>query len=315
MKVVFFGTPLTAVPSFEALRRAGHSVALVVTQPDRPVGRSRELRYPPVKQSAIDAGIEVCQPERVRTRSFTEKVEALEPDLLAVVAYGRILGPRLLAVPALGAINLHFSLLPRYRGAAPVQWALARGESRSGVTTMHMNQRMDEGDILLQREVVIREGEHAPALQARLAEIGSELLLETLDRLCVGDLVASPQDSAIATYAPILAKADSAVGLDLTASEIEGRTRGFDPWPGVWLLHRGKRMRLVSAAATDELTVDASAGTVIEHHAGLALVCGGGTILRLQQIQPEGRRALGIPEAINGRTLGAGDRLEAIVAQ
>jgi len=312
LKVVFFGTPITAVPSLEALRRAGHIVPLVVTQPDRPVGRSRVPRFSPVKQAALDAGIEVCQPERVRTRSFRERIEALQPDVLAVVAYGRILGPRLLAVPSLGPVNVHFSLLPRYRGAAPVQWTLARCDRNSGVTTMRMNDRMDEGDILLERQIEILDGEHAPALQERLAGVGADLLVETLERLRSGDLHGTPQDDDAATQAPILSKADGEIDLGLDAREIEGRVRGFDPWPGVWLFHRGKRIRLVDARATEGLPAGAPPGTLIETGDGLAMVCGGGTLLDLQRIQPEGRRAMEIREAINGRQVRAGDRLEAI---
>jgi methionyl-tRNA formyltransferase len=208
VKVAFLGTPEAAVPSLEAIAGAGHRILLCVTQPDRPSGRSHRPAPPPVKRAATAAGVPVVQPERIRSDEFRTTLAALRPDALVVVAYGKILPRSLLEVAPRGGINLHFSLLPLYRGAAPVQWALARGERVTGVTTMFMNERLDEGDVLLQREVPIERDEHAPALEARLASIGAGVLVETLAALERGGLNARAQDHARASHAPLLYKRD-----------------------------------------------------------------------------------------------------------
>jgi methionyl-tRNA formyltransferase len=311
VKLVFLGTPRVAVPAFSALVDAGHEIDLVVTQPDRPSGRSRTPAAPPVKEFALELGLEVSQPTKVRNEAFGESIASRKPDLLVVVAYGRILPGKVLRTAPLGAVNVHFSLLPLYRGAAPVQWALARGESITGVTTMLMNERMDEGDILLQREVAIAAAEHAPALQERLAAIGAELLLETLSGLQSGSIEPRPQDHALATMAPIIEKSDGEIDPGLHAREIEGRVRGFDPWPGVWLRRSGKRLRLVEGRALDTTPREEPAGRIAELTAeGLVMVCGEGSSLLLTKVQPEGRRALSARDAVNGRQIQVGDRLE-----
>jgi methionyl-tRNA formyltransferase len=316
VKIVFLGTPRVAVPSLEALLDAGHAVPLVVTQPDRPVRRSRQPVAPPVKEAALAHGIDVLQPLKVRTRAFREALAAAEPEALVVVAYGRILTTKALEIAPHGAINVHFSLLPLYRGAAPVQWALANGDDVTGVTTMQINEKMDEGDVLLEREVPIAPGEHAPALQERLSVIGAELLLETLDGVSAGTVTPRPQDHDRATTAPLLAATDGEVDPGLPARTIEGRIRGFDPWPGVWVSRAGKRLRLLEGAAVAGASSGEAAGTVVGlEDGGLAMVCGGGTLLALERVQPEGRRALSIRDAINGRQLVPGDRLEPLGAR
>jgi len=316
VKLVFLGTPAAAVPSFRALIDAGHDVRLAVTQPDRPTGRSRRPVPPPVKLAASEAGVEVFQPEKVRTRAFSETLLNRGPDVLVVVAYGRILSRRALDVAPRGAVNVHFSLLPELRGAAPVQWALARGAGTTGVTTMRMNERMDEGDVLLQRSVAIEPGEHTPALERRLADLGAGLLVETLARLERGDLRPDPQDHARATLAPLLRKADGEVDPRTTAREIEGRVRGFDPWPGVWLARGGRRLRIVAARALDGETTGEPPGTVLEHrNDGLRVACGEGSVLLVTRVQPEGKRALDAADAVNGRQIRVGDRLERIPAE
>jgi methionyl-tRNA formyltransferase len=311
VRLVFLGTPRIAVPTFSALIDAGHEIILVVTQPDRPSGRSRTPAAPPVKAVALQHGLEVIQPAKVRTAAFRESIASRKPDALVVVAYGRILPGKVLRTAPLGAVNVHFSLLPLYRGAAPVQWALARGESVTGVTTMLMNERMDEGDILMQREVAVEPGEHAPELQERLAAIGAELLPESLSGLESGSLVPRPQDHALATMAPIINKSDGEIDPALHAREIEGRMRGFDPWPGVWLRRSGRRLRLIDGRVLDAPPRQESAGSVVELTAeGLVMVCGDGSSLLLTKVQPEGRRALSARDAVNGRQLEVGDRLE-----
>lgn len=312
MRVVFLGTPGAAVPSLEALIEAGHEVVLVVTQPDRPAGRSRRPLPPPVKRTALERGLELFQPARVRDEAFRERLASCRPDVLAVVAYGRILPGRVLALGAGGAVNVHFSLLPAYRGAAPVQWALARGETVTGVTTMLMNEKMDEGDILLQREVAILPGEHAPALEERLAHLGAALLEQTLDGLRTATLVPRPQDHAAATIAPLLSRADGEVSPELEAKKIEGRIRGFDPWPGVWLSRAGRRIRLVEALALEGRNPAAPPGLLTDlTRDGLVMACGAGSRLLLRRVQPEGRRVLAARDAVNGRHLQVGERLEA----
>ncbi len=312
MKVVFLGTPDTAVPSLRALLQAGIDVPLVVTRPDRPVGRSGTPRAPAVKRVALEHGLPVVQPHRVRRPEFSASLIEHRPDALVVVAYGRILPPAVLEVGRLGAVNVHFSLLPAYRGAAPVQWALARGETRTGVTTMRINERLDEGDLLLQRAIDIEPGEHAPSLASRLASAGADLLVPTLVGMDAGTIVPRPQDHSRATFAPPLERAQGDVDPGLPAHEIEGRIRGFDPWPGVWMRSRGRRLRLLRGAMAQGETTGAAPGTVLgPREEGVALACGARSILLLTRVQAEGRRPVEARDAVHGRLLVPGDRLEA----
>ncbi len=312
MRVAFLGTPCAAVPALDALADAGHDLVAVVTQPDRPSGRHRTPRPPPVKVRALERGIPVHQPARAKDGSLHEILRTAAPDVLAVVAYGKILPREVLEVAPLGAVNVHFSLLPAYRGAAPVQWALARGESRTGVSTMRIEEGLDTGPIYLAREVAIEEGEHAPALEGRLAVEGARLLLDTLEGLARGTLEPRPQDEALATSAPLLTRADGALAPSFTAREIEGRVRGFDPWPGVWAGRGNVRIRLVDAHASAGARTDEPAGRVFAYRDGAFLMaCAAGTVLAIRAVQPEGRRVLSAVEARNGRQLAEGDFLEA----
>jgi methionyl-tRNA formyltransferase len=307
---VFLGTPSIAVPTLEALVSAGHEIALVVTQPDRPVRRSTTPRPPAVKEAALELGLRVSQPVKARGRSFRESLERVAPDVLVVVAYGKILPRSVLEIPRLAPINVHFSLLPRYRGAAPVQWALARGETTTGVTTMLMSEGLDEGDVLLQEEVAVEPGEHAPALLDRLAALGAELLCRTLSGLQDGTIVPRPQDPSAATLAPMLRSEDGVADFRRSAREIEGRVRGFDPWPGVWARSRGRRFRVVEAAALEGETTSAPPGRVLElRNDALTIACGEGTVLAIRTVQPEGRRAQSARDIVNGRQLVPGDDL------
>jgi methionyl-tRNA formyltransferase len=311
VKLVFLGTPGTAVPLLNAIIEAGHEVDLVVTQPDRPAGRSRRPAAPPIKSVALERGIEVFQPAKVRNTAFWEKIASSGPEALVVVAYGRILPGKVLGIAPLGSVNVHFSLLPKYRGAAPVQWTLVNGDSVTGVSTMLMNERMDEGDILLQRELAIAPGEHAPTLQERLSALGAELLLETLRGMRAGSIEPRPQQHDAATLAPMISKEDGEIEPGLTAREIEGRIRGFDPWPGVWLRRGRRRLRIVDGHALDLQPREEQEGSVVDlTPEGLVMVCGGGSCLLLTAIQPEGKRVLTARDAVNGRQLQVGDRLE-----
>ncbi|HVQ34611.1 MAG TPA: methionyl-tRNA formyltransferase [Candidatus Bathyarchaeia archaeon] len=309
MRIVFLGTPLPAVPSLEAILDAGHDVPLVVTRADKPVGRSGTPEAPAVKVKAVAAGIPVFQPARVRDAAFLSAIRQARPDALAVVAYGRILTREVLDVAKHGAINVHFSLLPRYRGAAPVTWALVRGETETGVTTFRLDEGLDTGDVLGARRVPIEPAEHAPSLLSRLSTIGAALLVETLAGLDAGTIVPRPQDPARATLAPLITRADGAWDPAWTAREVEGRVRGLDPWPGVWAVRNGKRLRVVAGRAIPGSTGSAP-GDIVEHGGGLAVACASGTLFALDAVQPEGRRAVSAREAMSGRQLAPGDRLE-----
>ncbi len=310
VRLVFLGTPRAAVPSLAALVAQGHDVRLVVTRPDRPQGRSARPVPSPVGRAAVELGIEVQRPAQVKVREFTEELARHRPELLVVVGYGCLLPASVLSVAPAGAINVHFSMLPAYRGAAPVQWALVNGERRTGVTTMKISERLDEGDILMQQELEIQDGEHAPALADRLADTGAELLVRTVREWVAGNLVGRPQDPARATYAPRLGVADGEVDPVLRAAEIAGRIRGFDPWPGVWLGRGSLRVRLVEGEDTGRVDRTAVPGQVLElEDSALVVACGAGTLLRVTRIQPAGRRVLTARDAVNGRQLRPGDRL------
>jgi len=311
VRLVFFGTPPVAVPTLDALIAGGHEVTLVVTRPDRAIGRSGRLQPPPVKQAASRLGLPVFQPTRVRNAAFLERIRLSRPEILVVVAYGRILPLSVLDLPHRGAVNIHFSLLPAYRGAAPVQWALAHGDRVTGVTTMQLSEGMDEGGLLLQDRVEIEPTEHTPQLQSRLAELGAALLLRTLDELSAGRLVATPQEHALATHAPPLRREDGFYDPAHTAGECAGRIRGFDPWPGLWFRVGGKRMRMLQASAEEGEALAEPSGSVVECTAqGLLISCAGGSRLRLSRLQPEGRKAVSARDAVNGRQLRVGDRIE-----
>jgi methionyl-tRNA formyltransferase len=315
VKVVFLGTPAAAVPSLRALHAAGHDVARVITQPDRPAGRSAALRPTPVKEAALELGLEVVQPQRVRDRAFLDLVRGPASDLLVVVAYGRILPRAVLEAARSGAVNVHFSLLPKYRGAAPVQWALVNREPVTGVTTMRITEGLDEGPILLQSAVAIERGEHTPSLTGRLAVLGAGLLLRTLEGLAAGTATEVPQDPGEASYAPLLRVSDGFADFRRTARDLEGRIRGLDPWPGVWAWRQGRRIRLVEGEARDAEPappgVPPEEGTVLGLQDGAVLVsCGYGSLLAVRTLQMEGRRAVHAREAWSGRLIAPGDRLE-----
>ena len=311
MRVAFLGTPETAVPFLEALVAGGHDVGLVVTRPDRPRGRSAAPAPPPVKRAAIRLGIEVEQPAATRRPEFAQRLVSVRADLLVVVAYGRILTAEALAAAPRGAVNVHFSLLPRWRGAAPVQWCLAAGDERTGVCTMQLDDGLDTGPILLAEETPIRADEHAPALTARLVALGVPLLLRTLDGLARGDLRPRAQDDASATRAPMITRSDGEVSPALPARAIAGRVRGFDPWPGVWLRRGGTRIRIVRALPRDGETASHAPGTVLRlDEDDLLVACGGGSVLAVRDVQPEGRRTVAVRDAVNGRLLAPGDVLE-----
>jgi methionyl-tRNA formyltransferase len=309
MKLVFCGTPQFAVPSLERLAAAGFELQLVVTQPDRPQGRGMELAAPPVKQSAVKLGLPVLQPEKIKkNEEFQQRLRELRPDAIIVVGYGRIVPPWMLELPPYGNINVHASLLPKYRGAAPIQWAIARGETTTGVTTMLLNEGLDTGDILLQREMQIQDEDTSVTLAPRLAGMGAELLVETLHGLEQKKIIPVPQDGSQATLAPILTREDGLVDFRRTAREIQDRLRGFQPWPGAYTQFRGKNLKLVSVRPAGTRN-EKSPGELSVEDENLYAGCGGGTALQLATLQLEGKKAMSAREFINGYRPLAGERL------
>jgi methionyl-tRNA formyltransferase len=248
MDLIFCGTPAFAVPTLEKLVAAGFRVHLVVTQPDRPKGRGLGLVSSPVKQSALNLNLPITQPDRIKTNDeFRAQLTALKPDAIVVVGYGRIIPQWMLDLPPLGNINLHASLLPKYRGAAPIQWAIAQGETVTGVTTMRIDAGLDTGDILLQQDLSIAKDDTAETLAPRLAAIGADLMAETLHGLQAGSIDPRPQDNSQATLAPILKKEDGLIDFSRPAAEIFNRMRGFQPWPGIYTRFRGKNLQILKA--------------------------------------------------------------------
>jgi methionyl-tRNA formyltransferase len=309
MKLVFCGTPQFAVPSLEGIVAAGHDVQLVVTQPDRPQGRGMQLTAPPVKQTAVRLSLPITQPEKIKKNDeFRARLEAIHPDAIIVVGYGRIIPDWMLQLPPQGNINVHASLLPRYRGAAPIQWAIAKGETVTGVTTMRIDQGLDTGDILLKREMTIAPGDTAVTLAPRLADLGAELLVETLEQLQQGILKPVPQDDSLATLAPILKKEDGLVDFTRAATEIHNRLRGFQPWPAAYARFRGKNLKIVAAHPAQPPGQIAPAELQVSGDTLLA-GCGKGTALQLLQVQPEGKRAMSARDFISGYRPAQDERL------
>lgn len=310
MKLVFCGTPQFAVPCLEALVREGFDVKLVISQPDRPKGRGLELVSTPVKQVAMARHIPVLQPAKIRNNpEFQAELESIRPDAIVVVAYGRIIPPWMLALPPVGNINVHASLLPKYRGAAPIQWAIANGETVTGVTTMQLDAGLDTGDMLLKAEIPIRSEDTSVTLAPRLSELGASLLLETLRGLERGEITATPQDNSQATHAPILKKEDGAIDFQRTATEIWDRLRGFQPWPGAFTTFRAKQFTIHSARPA--AGVIGAQGELKQQGDALYVGAGANSALELLEVQPEGKRRMSARDFFNGYRPQPGERLGA----
>ena len=300
MRLVFMGTPALAVPALEACVAAGHDVAAVLTQPDRPRGRDLQPAFPPVKEAALRLGLAVHQPERVRRPEVVELLASIGARAMVVVGYGQIIPPSIIDLAPLGIVNIHASLLPRYRGAAPIQWAVARGETRTGVTTMQIDAGLDTGDILLVREVEIGPQETAVELADRLAVLGAALVVETLAGLDAGAIVPRKQDSSLASYAPILKKEDGRIDWSRPAHEIHNRARGFQPWPGAHTTFRGQALNIWKTRVAAE-SASAAGGTIVTARKRLLAACGGGTCLELLELQLEGRKKMFAADFLNGQ--------------
>ena len=306
MRALFLGTPEFAVPTLRAMLKAGVEVAGVITQPDRPAGRGQKETASPVKRVALESGLDVSQPLKIKDPEAVEYVHRAAPDVIVVVGYGQIIPRTVFEFPRLGTINVHASLLPKYRGAAPIQWAIANGETATGVTIMRIEAELDTGDILLQRECAIGPEETAPHLAARLAETGAELLVETLRALECGTIIPRKQDAAGATYAPILKKEDGRIDWSMSARRIADRVRGFDPWPGAYTTFRGQLLHLRRARAA--AGASAAPGTLAAQGSSLRAACGDGW-LEILELQPEGKRRQTAEGFLNGRQPRSGEML------
>ncbi len=314
LRLVFCGTPEFAVPTLEALIAENHEIALVVTQPDRPVGRKQILTAPPVKQTALAHGLEVTQPEKIKNNlEFHAQLEAIAPDAIVVVAYGRIIPKWMLDLPRLGCINLHGSLLPKYRGAAPIQWAVAMGEQVTGNTTMLLEEGLDTGPILLQQQISVRPEQTSIDLFHELSVAGAPLVVKTLAGLADGTLKAQPQDHSQATLARILDREDGRMNFAAhTAIELWNRWRGFQPWPGAFTTLEEKKLIVQKLGAVGWKHPNGAnrlPGEVLVEGQRIFVACAGGTILELLEVQPEGRNRMTAVEFLHGNALPTGTRL------
>lgn len=307
LDLIFCGTPRFAVPALEKLAEAGHRIHLVVTQPDRPKGRGLELVASPVKESAIKVNLPIAQPDRIKTNDqFRAQLTSLKPDAIIVVGYGRIIPQWMLDLPPLGNINLHASLLPKYRGAAPIQWAIANGETTTGNTTMRIDAGLDTGDILLQQQLPIASDATAETIAPALAAAGATLLVDTLRGLEAGTIQPRKQDNSQSSLAPLLKKEDGLVDFSLPASEIYNRLRGFQPWPGAYAKFRGKNLQIWKAQPSDTF---APAGELRVDSSHLSVGCSHNTSLELLEIQLEGKKRTSARDFIQGYHLKPGEKL------
>ncbi|HEU4794848.1 MAG TPA: methionyl-tRNA formyltransferase [Pyrinomonadaceae bacterium] len=307
MRIVFMGTPQAAVPTLRRCLEDGHQVVAVWTQPDRPSGRGNKVSFSPVKEFALLHGLTVHQPPRIKNDEAKRLFASHDAEVAIVVAYGRILPAEFLATPARGCINVHFSLLPQYRGAAPANWAIVNGEKETGVTTMFIEPTLDTGPILLQRSTEIGETETAPELMQRLSVIGAELLSETLARL--DEITPQAQDDARATFAPILKKEDGLIDWSMEARQIECRIRGLQPWPNAYTSFRSRGLTIWEAESLLSVAPEVEPGAVaVAQRDELVVQCGNSTALRVLEVQPEARKRLAARDFINGMHVKVGER-------
>ncbi len=301
MRVIFLGTPEFAVPSLQALPAAGHELAGVFTQPDRPKGRGSQINESPVKKAAQEMMVPVFQPERIRRPEPVEQLRTLAPDLMVVVGYGQIIPQSIIDIPPYGILNVHASLLPKYRGAAPIQWAIAGSERSTGVTIMQIDAGLDTGDMLIKGAVDILPEETAPQLSDRLAPLGARLLIGAIESMTTGQIVGEKQNDAEATLARILKKEDGLIDWKRSGQQIYDRLRGFTPWPGAYTIFRGQQLSILSAKPREG--VGASAGVMLTDRRRLLVGCGEGTGLELLEVQPAGKRPMTSEAFLNGYKL------------
>ncbi len=307
-KIIFMGTPDFALPALRALHKNGQDVVLVVTQPDRPKGRGRKIFPTPVKEMATRLGYEVIQPDSIQTSAFETVVTKNQPDIIVVVAFGRIIPKNILALPKLGTINIHASLLPKYRGPAPIQWAIINGESETGITLILMDEGLDTGDILLSSAVAIDSDDTSGTLHDRLADLGADLLLQVLKLFETNGITSTPQDHSRATYAPLLKKKDGRMDWKMPAQSLEAFIRGMSPWPGAFTYYGDKRLKIFKAAPLEVDTTELP-GTVIKGFPGELRVAAGKGALSIVEIQGESGRRLPVEDFLKGQHLPEGTRL------
>jgi len=310
VRIVFFGTPEFAVPSLEAVVAAGHGVQLVVTRPDRPAGRHMRIAAPAVVPAARRLGLPLAQPDKLGGEEFSNRLRALAPDAAVVVAYGRLISPRVLSLPRFGFVNVHPSLLPRHRGPSPIEWAILSGDAETGVTTMLLDEGMDTGPILLQRSSPVGPRERAPELESRLARLGAELLVETLVGLARGSIAPKPQDDALATTTGKLERRMGRIDWKSTAEELARRCRAFDPWPGLFTNFRGLRLKVHGLETSEARPGNEEPGTVLAASmAGIAVRCGDGSVALVTEVQREGKRRIPADAFIIGERVAPGEKL------
>lgn len=307
MRVVFLGTPEFAVPSLSALVSAGHEIAAVFTQPDRPKGRGNQLAESPAKRAASMLGLPVHQPERIRRPECVELLRNAAADLMVVVGYGQIIPQSIIDLPKYGILNVHASLLPKYRGAAPIQWAIANGETETGVTIMQIDAGLDTGDMLLKARTSIGPEETAPELSERLAPLGAKLLIEAIEQIAHGSLRREKQNDADATYAPSLKKEDGLIDWSLAARQIYNRMRGFTPWPGAYTIFRAQQLLVLDARPAEGLPL--SPGAIREENRHLLAACGQNSALELLELQLAGKKPMSAQAFLNGYKVGDGENL------
>lgn len=308
MKLVFMGTPDFAVESFKALVEAGHEVVLAVTQPDKPKGRGHKMAPPPVKEYAQSQNIEVYQPLSVKTDEAFEKLSDTNADAFIVAAYGQILPEKILNLPKYGCINVHASLLPKYRGAAPIQWSIAHGEKVTGVTTMQMDKGLDTGDMLLKAEVEITEEETGETLHDKLASVGGKVLLETLEKIENGTIEPTPQDNALSCYAPMLSKETSKIDFSKTASEVFNLIRAMNPYPAAHTLYMDNRMRVFRSEIVNYIGSEVC-GTILDVLSdGILVKCSDGAV-KITEMQFDGKKRMAVSEYLKGNKICSGEVL------
>jgi len=311
LRLLFCGTPHFAVPTLQhLLSQSDFEIAAVITQPDRPRGRGQQLSSSPVKEAALAANIPVHQPEKIRSPEMQTLLQSLAPDVIVIIAYGQIIPARLLPIPKLGWINLHASLLPKYRGAAPINWAIANGETISGLTTMRIDAGMDTGDTLLQEKIEIAPDETAPQLTRKMSEAGAPLMAETLRGIASGKLIPQPQNHEEATYAPLLKKEDGRIDWNRPAQEIYNRMRAFDPWPGAFTSFRGQACHLCAEPFSSRTLTGTPHGTLLQEAGQILIACGHATLLRLLSVKVQGRKQVSAVEFANGARLTQRERFD-----
>jgi methionyl-tRNA formyltransferase len=308
MRIVFFGSPASALPSLKKLLESNHSIEFIITQPDKPSGRGKKLSPPPVKKIALDLNIPVYQPKKIRKdEGVLEKIKNTQPDLNVVVAYGQIIPSSIIYLPKYNSINVHFSLLPKYRGASPVQWAILKGEEKTGITIFELNEKMDEGAILTQEEIEILPDERASELEARLAKKGAELLIETIAK--IDEITLRKQDHSKATYAPLIKKEDGRIDWIKDALHIERQIRAFTPWPSVYAFFREKRVKIHKGKKTEDKIELSSPGEILGiKKEGIEVCCGEGSVFLIEILQPENKNKMDAYAFSLGARIKPGDR-------